>query len=576
MRRALRLISLLALVATIAATSPVPSGAGASSHREAPLMAGDPYADITDVYAFVSPDQPDTVTLIANWYPFQEPAGGPNFYTFGDDVIHEIHVDNVGDARAHITYQFRFKTQSLAGDTTFLYNNGPIASPTDENLLVRQTYSVTEIRDGKEKVLGEGLAVPPVNIGPKSTPDYDKLAQQALHSLPGGVRAFAGQRDDPFFVDLGAVFDLLSIRPGAPGNMGGGKDGLAGYNVNSIALQIPITRLTRDGTRPADASAANAVIGVWATSSRQTLTLTPGRAPSASEPWVQVSRLGMPLVNEVVVPRAAKDLFNSARPEDDAQFLAGVQDPEPARLLNLLYGLPVPPTPRNDLAQVFLTGVPGLNMPPEVKPAEMIRLNLAIPPSKEPNRLGVLAGDLAGFPNGRRLADDVTDIELRAVAGVLVEGFNTAPGNQLGDGVDANDLPFLSIFPYLATPHQGYANSHSQVTASAAGTAGLAGILERGGSARGTLAGNPNGEGNWYMVNAPGDRAVTITLTFSPGSVPAKTVGIELYRDRLIEKTDEGSSGERSLTVPGGPYLVKITNYRQGGAPISYTLRVSS
>ncbi len=452
---------LIAIVGLCVSGGDLTGPAEASSHREAPIISTDPSADNTDVYAFVSPDRPNTVTLIATYIPMEEPAGGPNFHTFSDDVRYAIHIDNVGDAQADISFQFRFETEVL-NPNTWLYNVGPISSPTDANLNVQQTYTVTRVDDTGQSVMGSGLATAPINVGPVSNPSYDPFV--TVHELDDGVEVFAGPRDDPFFVDLGTIFDLLAFRNGAPGNQGGGVDGVAGYNCHMIALQVPIDQLTHDDSTPDSAGDPAAVIGVWATASRPaTMTLHDDGPPTTSGDFVQVSRLGMPLVNEVVLPLGQKDRWNASRPADDGQFLNFVTDPEPGRLLVLLYGLKLPPTPRNDLVQVFLTGVPGLNQPPDVTPSEQIRLNVAIPPNQNPNRLGVIAGDLAGFPNGRRLEDDVVDIALRVVAGVLVEGFNIAPNNLLGDGVDRNEKSFLSRFPYVAAPHQGFEHRHHRV-----------------------------------------------------------------------------------------------------------------
>jgi len=311
----------------------------------------------------------------------------------------------------------------------------------------------------QETVLGTGR-VAPWFVGPISMPDYSSLASAAITTLPGGYKVFVGPRDDPFFVDLAAVFDLLSIRR-LPGNRGRGVDGVGGYNVMSIVLQAPKTALTKDGAAP-DAALGNHILGIWDTAERpQTRVINGDGTLSTSGPSIQVSRLGMPLVNEVVIPVGQKDRFNASEPGNDvATFGAFVVDPEPARLLTALFGISVPPTPRNDIVTVFATGVPGLNQPPNVVPGEMLRLNMTIAPTKKPKRLGVLAGDLAGFPNGRRLADDVVDIELRVVAGVLVDGFNIAPNNQLGDGVDYNDMPFLSGFPYVGPPQNPRNHEH--------------------------------------------------------------------------------------------------------------------
>jgi hypothetical protein len=476
----------------------------ASSHREAPLTSRDASADNTDTYAFVSPDRPDTVTLIGSWIPGQLPQGGPNYYGFADDVVYELHVDNIGDAKSHIVYRFTFST-SIANNATFLYNTGPIESLDDPDLNLRQTYKIEEIVNGKVNVLAEGLPVPPANIGPKSTPHYDALFHEAVQTIEtedGAIKIFAGQTDDPFWVDLGSVFDLLSLRPqsapvGYEGGPGKGVDGLAGFNVHSIAIQVPIARLLKDAGH-------NTVIGVWASSSRPTVRVFGAGNIQTVGDLVQISRLGMPLVNEVVLPLALKDAFNSLQPEQDynvytSDTLAGkllsssVYTPEVGTLLNTLYGVPLPGNLRNDLVAIFFTGMvttkdftlitpdgevtvpPGtnINRPATVRPAEMIRLNVAEPfrpgvagslCSPEPNyKLGVLGGDACGFPNGRRLQDDVTEIELLAVAGaaypVLTEDtFEFSPDliAVLNDGVDANDVPFREAFPYLAMPHQGY------------------------------------------------------------------------------------------------------------------------
>ncbi|MEZ4563487.1 MAG: DUF4331 domain-containing protein [Thermomicrobiales bacterium] len=465
----------LALVAMVGVSSAFNLGADpawASSHREAPLISQDPAADATDLYAFVSPDAPNTVTMIASYYPMQDPAGFPNYYRFGDDVTYRINIDNNGDALEDIFYQWTFDTE-IVNPASFLYQSGPIESLDSANLNVRQTYTLSEGRGGVLTEIASGLMTPPANIGPKSTPDYDALADAAIAEVGDGIKVFAGQRDDPFWVDLGGVGDLLTIRQ-LPGNAGGGVDDLAGLNVQALAIQVPINQLTKDGEVPAGPEADDAVIGVWTTALREsTKVLWPGTFED-SGPLVQVSRLGMPLVNEVVAPLGAKDLFNGSHPGDDAQFLGAVTDPELARLLNLLYGsalVPVPESGRDDLVTVFLTGVPGLNQPANVKPSEMLRLNVAIPPSAEENPLGVIGGDNAGFPNGRRLGDEVVDIELRVAAGFLLgEEFQQGANGQLGDGVPANDVPFMTTFPYVAAPHQGFEHMHHTPDGMAAGS----------------------------------------------------------------------------------------------------------
>lgn len=451
--------------AALVFSSLLPS-AFASSHREAPLIVGDPKADATDLYAFVSPDNKDTVTLIANYIPFEDPAGGPNFYAFDDNVLYAINIDNNGDAKPDITYQFRFKTTRTNPDT-FRYNTGPITSVTDPAWNARQTYTLTKIENGTSTVLGTDLPTPPVNVGPKTTPNYPALQAEAINAVDGG-KVFAGQSDDPFFVDLGALFDSLTIR-NLPGNMGGGVNTTQGFNVHSLVLQVPINKLTKDKMMPTSATDTDAVIGVWTTASRRATTVIASDGTrTGSGDWVQVSRLGAPLVNEVVVPVSAKDYFNASKPENDAQFAGKVADPELSKLLNAIYNIQIPPqgpfgssTQRDDLEAIFLTGIPGLTKPANVTPSEMLRLNVAVAPTATPNNLGVVGGDTQGYPNGRRLADDVIDISLKAVAGAAYPLFHPefVPdplASQLGDGVDANDLPFRTSFPYLALPHGGF------------------------------------------------------------------------------------------------------------------------
>lgn len=453
----------------------------ASSHREAPGTKDDPTIDQTDVYVFRSADAPGMVTIIANWIPFEEAGEAPNYYSFSDSALYEIHIDNNGDGKEDITYQFRFRND-YRSQNTFLYNTGPILTLDSANLNQRQFYTVTRLtgnrRTGAATSLGSTFQVAPYNIGPKSTPDYPSLANAAIFNLPnGGGKVFAGPRDDPFFIDVAAIGDLLTLRPlqqlhliPPTKNSAPGIDTLAGYNVHSIAIQVPIASLTANAQTPAGTTDPNAIIGVWATTSRSRVLIRNAGTANLQQNlagFTQVSRLGMPLVNEVIMPLAFKDIFNASEPQGDkalfdsnADFRNRILDPELPKLFKLLYNIDSPAAPRNDLVQVFLTGLPGVNMPANVQPAEMIRINLAVPPSASPNRMGALANDAAGFPNGRRLTDDVVDIELQVAAGVLVSGFNKAPNNALTDGVDANDRPFLTTFPYVALPHQGYDHTH--------------------------------------------------------------------------------------------------------------------
>lgn len=453
MSRRTRLVAGAAAAATgLTVFTPLLAGstAVASSHREAPYIAGDPRADNTDVYAFVSPDDPDSVTFIANWLPFQEPNGGPNFYPFADDVAHDIEIDNDGDAVVDLVYRWVFSS-GFQDEGTFLYNNGPVTSLEDENLNFRQTYDLTVSKEGGAFTpVATDVPVAPSHVGTASMPDYAGLRAEAVTDLAGGGQSFAGQADDPFFLDL-RVFDLL---------YGGdltktGLDTLNGYNVNSIALKVPKAEVAAAG----DAT-ANPVIGVFSTTSRRsTRVLNTDGSATETGAFAQVSRLGSPLVNEVVVPVGLKDAFNNSRPEGDGDFLGLVTDPELPKLIESIYDIPAPAAPRNDLVQVFLTGVDGLTDPSlnavttEGTPSEMLRLNLSVAPTDTPARLGVLAGDTAGYPNGRRLTDDVLDIALQAVEGVLLGGEQAAVAATLGDGVGANDLPFGNSFPYVALPH---------------------------------------------------------------------------------------------------------------------------
>lgn len=455
--------------------------ANASSHREAPLISIDPSVDNTDLYAFIHPSAPDKVNLVACFIPFEDPAGGPNFYRFDESAVYDINVDNVGDAKPHITFEFTFHNE-ISNPDTFLYNTGPILSLNDPNYNVRQYYDLAVIHNDlpsrPDRRMGRGSRVreviashvlePPCNVGDKSTPNYEALAMSSIANAGHGIRVFVGQRDDPFFVDVGSIFDLLTLRPfPAPvGTSSPGKDSpTSGMNVHALCLEVPIAYLTKDGQVPAGPTASDAVIGVWSTASRPRVTIrnTPGGEAVSSGDLRQVSRLDIPLVNEVLIPVGKKDRWNASEPKDDGQFLEYVTEPEVPLLLKALYNIDTPPTPRNDLVTIALTGISGLNQPPNVVPSSELRLNLGIPPVANPNRMGILGGDTAGFPNGRRLTDDVVDILLQVLAGAtpFTPTFNVSPNNLLGDGVDANDIPFKNTFPYLATPHQGLNHVHS-------------------------------------------------------------------------------------------------------------------
>lgn len=449
-----------------------------SSHREAPGISKDPVADSTDLYAFVSPDKPDTVTIIANYVPLEEPDGGPNFYEFGTDVVYDINIDNDADAQAEITYRFRFQTK-ITNPNTFLYNTGPITSLTSSSWNRRQFYTVTKIVNGQSTVVGSGLASPPCNVGVRSTPNYASLASTAIHTLSSGETVFAGQRAEGFYVDLGSIFDLGVLRPFQnlhliPLPATNGVNGTNNLNVHSIALQIPKTSLTRDGSNPTNEADPKSVIGVWTAAYRQKAEMLDG-AGSASwaGPWVQVSRLGNPLFNEVIVPMSKKDHWNALPPKDDSQFAQYVQHPELAGLLPVLYPGVFPnlaglTAARADLVAILLTGIPsgiisGFQNFTGKTLADMLRLNMAIAPSSSPSIYGILGGDLAGFPNGRRVQDDTVAIELRAVAGAtypLVFPSYTPDGaaSIITDGLTPASVnaPYLSVFPYLGTPYDGF------------------------------------------------------------------------------------------------------------------------
>jgi hypothetical protein len=475
------------------------SGVNASSHREAPLIMGDPLADNTDVFAFRSPDRDGFVTLISNWVPAQDPGAGPNYWRFGEDVLYSIHVDNTGDAVADVTYEWRFRND-IQDPNSFLYTSpegdAQITSLGDPNYSFRQVMDVFVVRDGRRTQLLSNQIVPPSNIGPVATPNYTQLANEGIRQIttagPDATgQVFAGQRDDAFYADIASIFDQGQLRPfldiyqPAPRPKQPGRDFFAGYNVHTTSIQVPITALLSDPNQP--------IIGVWSTASRPKVRVfnqNKGSQPVNRGRFVQVSRLANPLVNEVIIPLGLKDAYNSLAPKDDAATLTmpsdkpgvtipTVEDPELARLLKKLYDIDSPPAPRGDLKQIFLTGITDVNAIEGAQPADLLRLNTRTAPTgTDPNqqsRLGLLAGENDGWPNGRRLGDDVVDIALRAASGGTPlskdanggNSFNRSPNNVLNDGVPANgqrthgnDVAFLPSFPYQATPWQGFAENN--------------------------------------------------------------------------------------------------------------------
>jgi hypothetical protein len=454
-----------------------------SSHREAPEIAKDPVADSTDLYAFISPDKPSTVTIIANYIPLEAPDGGPNFYEFGDDVLYEINIDNDGDGVANVTYQFEFRSENTI-PSTFLYNDGPIESLTSASWNRRQFYNVTRVGErGESEVLARNVPCPPCNIGPLSTPNYAGLASAAIAPLPGGRQVFAGQRAEAFFVDLGSIFELGTLRPianlhasfGLPVLAAmSGVNSTAALNVHSIALQLPIADIAYTNVAPTNPAATKSSVGIWTTASRRKARVLESKGGVGVEtgPYVQVSRLGNPLFNEVLVPLSQKDTWNAQPPKYDKQYANGVAHPELASLLNVIYpgafpNLAAYTKPRADLEAILLTGIPAGVVSPTFSTytgttqADMLRLNLAIPPASTPSPLGVLGGDVAGYPNGRRVSDDVVTIELQAVAGATIPLVDKTftPDKAIADvsdGVTGAGLTLLSSFPYLGTPYSGY------------------------------------------------------------------------------------------------------------------------
>ncbi len=445
-----------------------PQSAAAASHREAPLISLDPEADITDFFMFRSyePGQSDKVDLIMDVIPGEEPSSGPNYFNFDPSVLYTFNVDNDRDGLADdVKFELSFQNQ-LRGDTTALglplaYTAIPpithLDGPGSEGLGVRQTYTLTMVKNKKRTVLADGLFAVPSNVGPRTMPNYQQLVDEGTYMLDGGIRVFAGQRDDPFYIDLGAVFDTLNLR--TPGT-----DMLSGFNVHTIALQVPSTLLTGD--------TGTTTLGAYASTSRQKISVQ-GKGDDKGR-WVQVQRLANPLVNEVIIGLQDKDRWNATDPKDESRFLQYYLKPRLALALQLVFGAntgctpfgdascsPNPPAAtdtslgnfnRTDLVNVLLKYQPG-----DERLSELLRLNLTVPPTPlaSQQRLTLLAGDNAGWPNGRRPNDDVTDVAVQVVGG---PNYITAGA---GDSVNANDKALPSSFPFIASPWDGRGRFHA-------------------------------------------------------------------------------------------------------------------
>jgi hypothetical protein len=451
------------------------SCAFAASHRNGPLLLEDQTANLNDFYIFRSYEsgKSNNVVMSMSVQGFQNPDNGPSYYKFSDSVLYRFNINNQRglDGRPDLVVDVQFQTQ-LRPNPTFVSYFGTLKSIDDPGIFLYQTYTVIirNANTGQTTFIstdakGHPLSVAPPNMGPKSTPAYEStLGQPSVFTLANGWRVFAGPRDDAFYFDSGATFDTLNFRAPAPvltgsADTGTGAaypnavDGFAGYNISLIAIEMPITAVTADGSMPTSSTSSTSKIGAWASTLRQLVTVR----PSPSDPvnfgeYVQIDRVGNPLTVEALIPLPMKDYWNRSAPADDAQFAQYIGAPFfVSGILNGVFGLTVPPTPRNDLLGVFVP--------------DITRIDLTIPPTPlaQQNRLGPLGGDNAGWPfGGRRPNDDVVDIGLRALAGVLVPGFSNTP--PLGDGVNENDVPTLDHFPFHAPPHAGYLHSQQNGT----------------------------------------------------------------------------------------------------------------
>ena len=487
----------------------VPQSTFASSHREAPITALDHTADITDFYAFVSYDHPDRVTFIMNVDPFLEPSNGPNYFPFDPAVLYQIKIDNNYDAKEDVTFQIRFKTEIRSPGVFTAYVgagdgiNAPSSSPApvapgtpivppaitsldgpgSAGINVLQTYTVEMVRNGQAVELtntnGSDLIAVPSNVGPRTMPNYEALAQQGIYQVQGrgasNVSVFAGTVADPFFIDLGAAFDSFNFRAGAGdgvltpaqdanNHLNLAPNAVSGFNVNSIVIEVPIALLTSDGARH-PATDRRATIGAWATTSRQQVTIRRSPLPDQeSGNFYQVQRLANPLVNELLIGTGSKDYWSMSDPVNDAQFASFDLDPLLARVFNAVYGIKIPTPPRTDLLPLVTYAPPIAAAGTPAGPiADLLRLNTGVPPTPydKRSRLGLIGGDAAGFPNGRRVTDDVVDIAARVVGGgVLIKAFDIAPNNLIGDGVNATDVPTQETFPYIHYAYSGRDSRH--------------------------------------------------------------------------------------------------------------------
>ncbi len=493
----------------------VPPGAMASSHREAPITALDHAADITDFYAFVSYDHPGYVTFIMNVDPFLEPSNGPTYFPFDPNILYEIKVDNNFDALAEVTFQFRFQTEirapklftAAAGDGNGVNAPGNSPSPVppgtqivppaitsldgagSAGLNLRQTYTVNVIRGGSSAYLqpqnGSAFYAVPTNVGPRTMPNYNQLAAQGVYTAggiaDGKIRVFAGTVADPFFIDLGAAFDTFNFRntgSGVPGVLTAAQDSdnhlnaapnaVSGFNVNTIAIEVPIQLLTSD-SKIHSAKDVQATIGAWATTSRQQMTIRRSPLPEENQgSFYQVQRLANPLINELLIGVGSKDRWSMEQPVNDQQFIAFDEDPTLARIFNALYKINIPPPPRYDLEPLVIYAAPiAASGTPHGPVADLLRLNTGVSatPYAQRSRLGLIGGDGAGYPNGRRLTDDVVDISARVVGGgVLNPKYNVFPNNKIGDGVNATDVPVQESFPYVHYAYSGRDSRHIDPT----------------------------------------------------------------------------------------------------------------